>query len=105
VPIEELLEPSKLMMGFRVINPEGLLILKLCARVERTEHRGRSTTRCSAGLELFRGTTPRLLASASAAQLAARLQNGPPRRADRGLPRRAYIITRPPSTASTCPVM
>ncbi len=35
VAIEELIEPSRTMMGFRVINPEGLLILKLCAWIDR----------------------------------------------------------------------
>jgi hypothetical protein len=35
VAIEELVEPSRLMMGFRVINPEGLLVLKLCAWIDR----------------------------------------------------------------------
>lgn len=35
VAIEELVEPSRTMMGFRVINPEGLLILKLCAWIDR----------------------------------------------------------------------
>ena len=35
VAIEELVEPSKLMMRFRVINPEGLLVLKLCAWIDR----------------------------------------------------------------------
>lgn len=35
VAIEELVEPSRTMMGFRVINPEGLLVLKLCAWIDR----------------------------------------------------------------------
>lgn len=35
VAIEELVEPSRPMMGFRVINPEGLLVLKLCAWIDR----------------------------------------------------------------------
>ena len=35
VAIEELVEPSRMMMGFRVINPEGLLVLKLCAWIDR----------------------------------------------------------------------
>lgn len=35
VPIEELVEPSRTIMGFRVINPEGLLVLKLCAWIDR----------------------------------------------------------------------
>ncbi|MHB8399910.1 MAG: hypothetical protein ACYDCI_13425 [Candidatus Limnocylindrales bacterium] len=35
VAIEELIEPSRTMSGFRVINPEGLLVLKLCAWIDR----------------------------------------------------------------------
>jgi len=35
VAIEELVEPSRAMMGFRVVNPEGLLVLKLCAWIDR----------------------------------------------------------------------
>jgi hypothetical protein len=35
VAIEELVEPFRTMMGFRVINPEGLLVLKLCAWIDR----------------------------------------------------------------------
>ena len=35
VAIEELVEPTRPMMGFRVINPEGLLVLKLCAWIDR----------------------------------------------------------------------
>ena len=35
VAIEKLVEPARAMMGFRVINPEGLLVLKLCAWIDR----------------------------------------------------------------------
>lgn len=35
VPIQELVQPSHRRMGFRVINPEGLLVLKLCAWLDR----------------------------------------------------------------------
>ena len=35
IAIEELLEPSRRISGFRVMSPEGLLAMKLCAWIDR----------------------------------------------------------------------
>ena len=36
IPIEALIEPTRSLSGFRVMSPEGLLAMKLCAWIDRT---------------------------------------------------------------------
>ena len=35
IPVEHLIEPTQNRMGFRVMSPEGLLAMKLCAWMDR----------------------------------------------------------------------
>ncbi|MGC8633509.1 MAG: hypothetical protein ACP5VP_02400 [Candidatus Limnocylindrales bacterium] len=36
IPVEHLIEPTQQRMGFRVMSPEGLLAMKLCAWIDRS---------------------------------------------------------------------